>query len=177
MADQYNGYGGNGGGNPQDGGYYGGYSQGGQDSGYYNNGYQQGDQGGYYGGYQQGQDGYYDGYQQQGQGGYYGGYPQGGQPGMDQGGPVQTRPQNQPTDPGNEEEGDPEVISLLGYIGYEVLFAIPIVGIVFMAIFIFRDSTSENLRNLSKAHLILALIAIVLMVVFSSQISALLGIS
>lgn len=82
---------------------------------------------------------------------------------------------NQPV---SQEDTTP--ISTWGYVGYMILFCIPCVGLICLLVFAFGGSKNVNLRNFSRAQLIIYLISIVLaivmviimMVVMGSAISA-----
>lgn len=52
-------------------------------------------------------------------------------------------------------------ISMWGYFGYELLFAIPVVGLILMIIFSFT-SNNVNVRNFSRAYLIVNILGWVL---------------
>ena len=58
-------------------------------------------------------------------------------------------------------------ISPWGYVGYEFLFAIPIVGLV-LAIVFSITSKNKNLKNFAKAQLIMIVIGIVLFFVLTA---------
>ncbi len=53
-------------------------------------------------------------------------------------------------------------ISIWGYFGYEVLFAIPVIGLIFMIIFSF--SKNKNLRNFTLSHFCLLVIFLVIII-------------
>lgn len=53
-------------------------------------------------------------------------------------------------------------ISVLGYIGYFVLFLIPILGIVMILYFSFGGAKNRNLKNLARAYLCIMAAATVL---------------
>lgn len=86
--------------------------------------------------------------------GYYGGQPQGG--------PVVY---GQPYIP---EEYKP--ISMWGYFGYEILFSIPIVGLVMLIIFSIT-ATNKNLKNFARSYFCFMIIAfIIAMIVVASGV-------
>ena len=58
-------------------------------------------------------------------------------------------------------------ISPWGYIGYEILYAIPVVGLV-LAIIFSITSKNKNLKNFAKAQLIMIVIGIVLFFVLTA---------
>ena len=53
-------------------------------------------------------------------------------------------------------------ISPWGYVGYEILYAIPIVGLI-LAIVFSITSKNKNVKNFAKAQLIMIVIGIVLL--------------
>ncbi len=51
-------------------------------------------------------------------------------------------------------------ISPWGYIGYQILFSIPIIGLIFILIYSFGDSNKNiNLKNFAKSYLYIIIIA------------------
>ena len=71
--------------------------------------------------------------------------------------------QNQ--NPNNNEKFKP--ITMWGYLGYELLFSIPIVGLIAILIFSFSSSTNVNLKNFARSYILLAIIVFVVTIVFS----------
>ncbi len=54
-------------------------------------------------------------------------------------------------------------ISPWGYIGYQILFSIPIVGLICILIYAFGNSNKNiNLRNFAKSYLYIIIIIVVL---------------
>jgi hypothetical protein len=51
-------------------------------------------------------------------------------------------------------------ISMWGYVGYMILFAIPCVGLILMFVFGFGGTQNINLRNWARGYLIIYAIAI-----------------
>ena len=45
-------------------------------------------------------------------------------------------------------------ISTLGYIGYEIIFAIPIVGWILLFIFAFSKGENINVRNFARSYIV-----------------------
>lgn len=74
----------------------------------------------------------------------------------------------------NDEKYKP--ISMWGYLGYELLFSIPIVGLIAILIFSFSSSTNVNLKNFARSYILLAIIVFVVTIVFSFIIG-MLGVS
>lgn len=59
-------------------------------------------------------------------------------------------------------------ITMWGYVGYALLFSIPLVGLILVLIFSFGGTTNINLRNYSRSLLCLMLIFLVIfLLVFS----------
>ena len=67
----------------------------------------------------------------------------------------------------SEEDLPPEYrpVSMWGYVGYEVLFSLPVVGLVLMFIFSFSGTDNANLKNFARAKLIMIAIGVALFVV------------
>jgi len=65
-----------------------------------------------------------------------------------------------------------EVLGTWAYIGASILFAIPLIGLIFSIVWAASGSVNLNLRNYSRAYLIMLLIGIVIGVVFISIFAA-----
>lgn len=55
----------------------------------------------------------------------------------------------------DEQKNIPEEyqpISMWGYFGYEILFAIPCVGIIALLIFSFGGTKNQNLKNFARSY-------------------------
>lgn len=52
-------------------------------------------------------------------------------------------------------------ISAWGYLGYELLFSLPLIGLIFLLVFAFGDG-NVNLKNFARSYLILIVIGLVL---------------
>ncbi len=70
---------------------------------------------------------------------------------------------------------DHKPISPMGYFGYNLLFAIPIVGLIMMFMYAFGSDTNVNVKNFARYYLIVYLISIVLVVIFYGSLFALMG--
>lgn len=57
-------------------------------------------------------------------------------------------------------------ITAWGYVGYYILYQIPIVGFIIMLINCFGSNTNVHLKNLSRCYLILYIIAVIISVVY-----------
>lgn len=56
-------------------------------------------------------------------------------------------------------------ISAWGYVGYQLLFSIPLVGFILLIVFSFDDS-NINRRNFARSYFVVFLLGIILAVVF-----------
>ena len=74
-------------------------------------------------------------------------------------------PMQQNYAPMNMNLEDTTPISPWGYIGYNFLFAIPVVGLIMMFVYAFGSNTNRNLKNYARSFLIMMLIVIVIYVV------------
>ncbi len=61
---------------------------------------------------------------------------------------------------------DYKPISMWGYFGYQLLFSIPIVGLVLLIIFSFT-ATNVNLKNFARSYFCFMIVMIVLAIVIS----------
>lgn len=59
-----------------------------------------------------------------------------------------------------------EPLSAWAYVGYSILYAIPVIGFIFLIIFSISDK-NINRRNFSRSYFLIALIAIVAIVVLT----------
>lgn len=55
-------------------------------------------------------------------------------------------------------------ISAWNYVGYQLLFSIPIIGLIILCIFAFGNTENINLKNYAKSYFYLLLIYIVLII-------------
>lgn len=67
------------------------------------------------------------------------------------------------------------IVSVGKYLGYILLFSIPIVGFIMLLVKAFGDKKDKNISNLAKAQLILIVIATVLSIVLSIAFGALIA--
>lgn len=64
-------------------------------------------------------------------------------------------------------------ISMWGYFGYQILFAIPIIGFIFLLVFAF-GSKNINLKNFARSYfcsLIIIIIFVVILTVLGASLS------
>ncbi len=57
-------------------------------------------------------------------------------------------------------------ISMWGYFGYELLFAIPCVGFILLLVFSFGATKNVNLKNFARSYFCMWIIAIVIAIIF-----------
>lgn len=57
-------------------------------------------------------------------------------------------------------------ISMWGYFGYELLFAIPCVGFILLLIFSFGGTSNQNLKNFARSYFCFMIVIAVLVVIF-----------
>ncbi len=86
--------------------------------------------------------------------------------------PEQPIPPVQPQPIQQQEEFDYTPISPWGYVGYSLLFAIPLAGIILMFVFAFGGTQNINLRNYARGTLISLAIGIVLAIIISIIVAA-----
>lgn len=55
-------------------------------------------------------------------------------------------------------------VSMWGYVGYEVLFSLPLVGLILMFIFSFSGTDNVNLKNFARGKLIMVAIGVAMFV-------------
>lgn len=53
-------------------------------------------------------------------------------------------------------------ITPIGYIGYQLLFSLPIVGLIFLIIFAVGGTNNINVKNFARSYFVIYLIAIIL---------------
>lgn len=70
---------------------------------------------------------------------------------------------NQP----NNNSGNENIVSVGKYLGYILLFCIPIVGFIMLIVKAFFDKKDKNISNFAKAQLLLSVIAVVLAIIFT----------
>lgn len=56
-------------------------------------------------------------------------------------------------------------ISMWGYFGYQLLFAIPCVGFIFLCVFALGGAKNVNLKNFARSYFCLLLIGLVISVI------------
>ncbi|MBQ9202237.1 MAG: hypothetical protein IJ154_07730 [Bacteroidales bacterium] len=64
-------------------------------------------------------------------------------------------------------------VSMWGYFGYQLLFALPLIGFVFLVIFALGGTSNINLRNFARSYFCaFILLAIIFLLLFASGIWA-----
>lgn len=72
---------------------------------------------------------------------------------------------------------DIQPLSPWAYIGYNILFALPLVGIILIIVFAVSKTNNVNLRNYARAYLYIYLIAIALFIIIAIIASMGLGVA
>lgn len=62
-------------------------------------------------------------------------------------------------------------ISMWGYFGYEILFSIPLIGLICLIVFAFA-SKNKNVKNFARSYFCMLILVIVLAVICLAIISA-----
>ena len=52
-------------------------------------------------------------------------------------------------------------ISMWGYFGYEILFSIPLIGLICLLIFAFGGTKNKNLKNFARSYFCMFIVACV----------------
>ncbi len=58
-------------------------------------------------------------------------------------------------------------ISMWGYFGYQILFAIPLIGWIFLLVFAFGGTKNINLRNFARSYFCILIIMVLLIIIFA----------
>ena len=58
-------------------------------------------------------------------------------------------------------------ISMWGYFGYQILFAIPLIGWIFLLVFAFGGTKNINLRNFARSYFCMLIIMVLLIIIFA----------
>lgn len=58
-------------------------------------------------------------------------------------------------------------ISMWGYFGYQILFAIPIIGFILLLVFALGGTKNINLKNFARSYFCLFIIAIVILILLT----------
>lgn len=79
--------------------------------------------------------------------------------------PAEPQPTVQPQYVAVEKKVVPEEykpITMWGYFGYEILFAIPLVGFILILVFSFGGARNINLRNFARSYFCVAIVAAII---------------
>ena len=72
-----------------------------------------------------------------------------------------------------------EPISMWGYLGYSILFALPIIGVIMILVFSFSKGENVNVRNYARSYILVyvltAILYLILFIFFKEQIENLIG--
>lgn len=66
---------------------------------------------------------------------------------------------------------DYKPISMWGYFGYQILFSIPLVGLICLIIFSFGGAKNINVRNFARSYFCFLIVMAVVLVVFGSALA------
>lgn len=66
-------------------------------------------------------------------------------------------------------------ISMWGYFGYQLLFAIPCVGFIMLLVFAFGGTRNLNLRNFARSYFCFTIVMVILVVVLILLFGGILG--
>lgn len=61
-------------------------------------------------------------------------------------------------------------ISMWGYFGYEILFSIPIVGLILLIVFSVGGTSNVNLKNFARSYFCFLILMVILAVIFGGII-------
>ena len=56
-------------------------------------------------------------------------------------------------------------ISMWGYFGYQILFAIPCVGLILLLVFSFGGTKNKNLKNFARSYFCMLIIGVILVAI------------
>lgn len=68
----------------------------------------------------------------------------------------------------NEVSGEYKPISMWGYFGYEILFAIPVIGFIILLVFAFGGSGNVNVKNFARSKFCVFILWLVVLLVLSA---------
>ena len=77
---------------------------------------------------------------------------------------------------GFDENNIPEEykpISMWGYFGYELLFAIPLVGFIVLLVFAFGGTRNKNLKNFARSYFCALIVAVIIIAIFAFALGGL----
>lgn len=63
-------------------------------------------------------------------------------------------------------------ISMWGYFGYEILFAIPLVGFICLLVFAFGGTQNKNLKNFARSYFCFLIVVVIIAAIIIGIISA-----
>ncbi len=63
-------------------------------------------------------------------------------------------------------------ISMWGYFGYQILFALPIIGFIILLVFAFGETNNINLKNYARSYFCYLILLVILIVIFVAVFSA-----
>lgn len=68
----------------------------------------------------------------------------------------------------NNVSGEYKPISMWGYFGYELLFAIPVVGFIILLVFAFGGSGNVNVKNFARSKFCIFILSLVIFLVMAA---------
>ena len=63
-------------------------------------------------------------------------------------------------------------ISMWGYFGYEILFAIPLIGFIILLVFSFGGTQNINLKNFARSYFCFFIIGLIITIIVAILIGA-----
>lgn len=66
-------------------------------------------------------------------------------------------------------------ISMWGYFGYEILFAIPCIGFILLCVFAFGGTSNINLKNFARSYFCMFIVTIAFLLIFLAIFGVSLG--
>lgn len=63
-------------------------------------------------------------------------------------------------------------ISMWGYLGYEILFSIPIIGFIVLIVFALGGTSNKNVKNFARSYFCFLIILVIAIIVFGTSFLA-----
>ena len=63
-------------------------------------------------------------------------------------------------------------ISMWGYFGYEILFSIPLVGLILLLVFSFGGAKNKNLRNFARSYFCFLIVVVIICIIVLFEIGS-----
>lgn len=71
--------------------------------------------------------------------------------------------------------GEYKPISAWGYVGYQLLFAIPFIGFIFLLVFALGGSSNVNVKNFARSYFCILLLGLIIGAVICIVVFGLMG--